>query len=248
MAGNQLIICLSGKKRSGKNTAVNFIAASYLKRSGHIKDFKINKLGLIEARSNSHWFTVEEGEFNEIFNCSEIKLYSFADCLKEFCVNVLGLTYEQCYGTEEQKNSLTQLKYEDMPSKLYNMDSVVKTGFMTARQVLQYFGTDIIRSMCDNAWVNATVNKIRNDNVKLALITDGRFPNEINAINEIGGKTVRLLRDVAGKDTHSSETILDNFPKDKFSLVVPNGGMSVEQQCDFLKPYVDLWLDSLYGK
>jgi len=245
---NQLIICLSGKKRSGKNTAANFIAASFLKRNANIKDFKINKLGLLDARKNDHYFTVEEGEFNKIFNNSEIKIYSFADELKRFCINVLGLTYEQCYGTEEQKNSLTNLFWIDMPIFPKDRTEIPANEKMTARLVLQYFGTDIVRKMCDNAWVNATLAKIREDNVKLALICDGRFPNEIEAINSIGGKTIRLLRNVAGRDEHSSETILDNYPKDKFSLVIDNRNMSVDEQCDFLKPHIDQWLDFLYGK
>jgi hypothetical protein len=246
---NQLIVCVSGKKRSGKNTCVNHIAASFLKRNASIKDFKINKLGLLEARKNDHWFTVEEGEFNKIFNGAEVRLYSFADCLKEFCINVLGLTYEQCYGTEDEKNSRTNLHWSKMPT--YKDDGTCVADFdpiMTGREVLQYFGTDIVRKMCDNAWVNATINKIKNDNVKLALITDGRFPNEINAINEIGGITVRLLRNVAGNDEHSSETVLDNYDKNKFSLVVDNTNMSVDEQCEFLKPHATLWLNKLYNK
>jgi len=245
---NKLIIALSGKKRSGKNTAANFIAASFLKRNGNIKDFKINKLGLLEARKNDHYFTVEEGEFNKIFNNSEIKIYSFADELKNFCINVFGLSHGQCYGTEEEKNSLTNLFWIDMPIFPKDRTEIPANEKMKARSVLQYFGTDIVRKMCDNAWVNATINKIKNDNVKLALITDGRFPNEINAINEIGGITVRLLRNVAGKDEHSSETVLDSYDKNKFSLVVDNRNMSVNEQCDFLEPYIEKWLNELYGK
>lgn len=243
----QLIICLSGKKRSGKNTAGNYLAGYFLKRNGGIKDFNINKLGLLNARKNDHYFTVEEGEFNQVFNNSEIKLYSFADELKRFCINVFGLSHEQCYGTEEKKNSLTNLKWLDIPNKdvitIYN-----RHNLMTAREVLQCFGTDIIRKMCDNAWINATINKIKEDNVKLALICDGRFPNEIYAINGIGGKTIRLLRNVAGKDVHSSETVLDDFPKDKFSLIIDNRNMSVDEQCSFLEPHISGWLDQLYGK
>lgn len=244
---NQLIICVSGKKRSGKNTCVNYIAASFLKRNGGIKDFHINTLGLIEARKNDHYFTVEEGEFNKVFHGTEIKLYSFADCLKEFCINVLGLTYEQCYGTAEQKNSLTNLIWKNMPNE---KGITIENGRlqMKAREVLQYFGTDIVRKMCDNAWINATINKIKEDNIKLVLITDGRFPNEINAINNIGGKTIRLLRNVAGKDEHSSETVLDDYDKNKFSLIVDNRAMNVDEQCKFLKPHVDQWINSLYGK
>lgn len=248
--GSPLIICVSGKKRSGKNACSNHIAASFLKRNGSIKDFKINKLGLLEARKNDHWFTVEEGEFNKTFNGTEVRLYSFADCLKEFCINVLGLTYEQCYGTEDEKNSRTNLHWSKMPTYKDDGGSCV-TEFdpmMTGREVLQYFGTDIVRKMCDNAWVNATINKIKKDNVKLALITDGRFVNEVETVNGIGGKTIRLLRNVAGKDEHSSETVLDDYPRDRYSLVVDNRNMSVDEQCNFLAPYVNGWLDSLYGK
>lgn len=246
---NQLIICLSGKKRSGKNTAVNFIAGMYLLRTKQITDFRLDNFGLLHCNKNSHEFTVEEGEFNKVFTGAEIKLYSFADCLKEFCINVLGLTYEQCYGTEEQKNSRTNLRWSKMPTYKDDGGTCV-TDFdplITGREVLQYFGTDIIRKMCDNAWVNATINKIKNDNVKLALITDGRFPNEINAINNIGGKTIRLLRDI-GKDNHISETILDNYDKNKFSLVIDNRNMGVEDQCNYLEPYIKKWLDEFAGK
>lgn len=243
----QLIICLSGKKRSGKNTAANFIAASFLKRNGNIKDFKINKLGLLEARKNDHYFTVEEGEFNEIFNNSEIKICSFADELKNFCINVFGLTREQCYGSEENKNSFTNLKWENMPTISYQ-ELTMKSEFITARELLQYFGTEMIRKMCSNSWVNATINLIKKDSVKLVLICDGRFPNEINAINDIGGKTIRLLRNVAGKDAHSSETILDDFPREKFSLIIDNRNMSVDEQCACLEPHIEKWLNELYGK
>lgn len=246
----QLIICLSGKKRSGKNTATNFVAGMFLLRTGQITNFRIDKLGLLHCNKNSHEFTVEEGEFNEVFPGAEVKLYSFADCLKEFCINVLGLTYEQCYGTEEQKNSRTNLHWSKMPTYKDNGGTCV-TDFdplMTGREVLQYFGTDIIRKMCDDAWVNGTINKIKEDGVKLAIITDCRFPNEVEAINQVGGKTIRLLRNVAGKDEHVSETVLDDFPKDKFSLVVDNRTMDVGEQCEYLKPHVTLWLNSLYNK
>ncbi|NMC62387.1 MAG: hypothetical protein GYA55_04395, partial [SAR324 cluster bacterium] len=39
---------------------------------------------------------------------------SFADTLKDFCIETLGLTYEQCYGTDEQKNSSTKYLWENV--------------------------------------------------------------------------------------------------------------------------------------
>jgi len=240
-----LIICLSGKKQSGKNTSANFICGKFLKKHGMLNAFKINEKGLLEARVNGHWFTVEEGEFEKCFSSSRIKLYSFADPLKQFCIDVFGLTYEQCYGTDEQKNSYTNLCWQNMPTtEIGEHGYVSKTGSMTAREVLQYFGTEIVRKMFYNAWVNATISKIKRDNPQLAIITDGRFVNEIEKINEIGGKTIRLTRSVC-EDGHESEKALDNFPLEKFSFVISNQNSSIDEQCSQLEPTLNKWLDKI---
>jgi len=43
-------------------------------------------------------------------------IYSFADPLKkDVCINILGLTERQCYGTDADKNTLTNLRWENMP-------------------------------------------------------------------------------------------------------------------------------------
>lgn len=230
------MIGISGKKRSGKNTCANHIAASFLKRNGNIKDFKINELGLIEARKNDHYFTIDEGEFNKYFNNVGVKIYSFADPLKQFCIETFLITHNQAYGTEKEKNTITQIK------------SIINGQYLTSRQLMQEFGTNICRKMCENCWVNATINKIKKESPKLGIVSDIRFPNEVEAINQVGGKTIRLLRNMAGKDEHSSETVLDDFPKDKFSLVIDNRNMNVDEQCEFTKPYIDQWLDQLAGK
>lgn len=247
----QLIIALSGKKQAGKNTATNYIAGLYLKRTKHIKDFKLNEIGELCFTKNDHWCLLKEGEFNSTFNDTDIKLYSFADYLKEFCMDVFGLTYEQCYGTDEQKNTLTDLYWIDMPTDNAFPDGVGEYPVdlkMKARQVLQYFGTDIIRSMFGDAWVNATINKIRREKPRVAIITDGRFENEINAINKINGKTIRLTRDISkGKDTHFSEKALDDFPLKDYSLVIDNRKMSIDEQCEALSPHIDSCLNNLFG-
>jgi len=253
---NPLIICLSGKKQSGKNTAANYIAGTYLMSIRQIKEFRLDDKGVLHCRANGHEFAVKEGEFNKTFKDIKAKMYSFADYLKEFCMDVYGLTYEQCYGTDEQKNSLTTIKWRDMPTydekqdtkfrEYMNMDPLPE--FMTARQVLQYFGTDIVRKMFSDAWVKATINKINKEKPKLAIITDGRFPNEIMGVNNSGGKTLRLSRNVnKDNDQHKSETALDDFPASKYTLLVDNQEMSIGQQCDALKPHIDEWFKEIRG-
>lgn len=44
-----------------------------------------------------------------------VKKYSFADGLKNFLVDVMGLRPEQVWGTDEQKNSKTQYLWENLP-------------------------------------------------------------------------------------------------------------------------------------
>jgi len=227
------IICLSGKKRSGKNTAANYIAGAYLLRTQQIVDFSIDTNGLLHIRmiDSSPWITVNENEFSS-FDFKHIKFYSFADPLKIFCMDVFGLTYEQCYGTEKQKNSLTNIQYKNLPqSHQSDLESTPECNeYLTARRVLQYFGTDVVRRMCADAWVNATISKIKRDNPKVAIITDARFPNEIIGIGQIGGKTIRLSRDVCENDPHASEKALDDFPLDQYSHIVDNQNVNVGEQ------------------
>ena len=65
---------------------------------------------------------------------------------------------------------------------------------LTPRWVLQYWGTDVLRKhFHSDIWVASVENKLRNskDNV---VITDCRFPNELNSIKNLGGITCRVMR------------------------------------------------------
>ena len=71
---------------------------------------------------------------------------------------------------------------------------------MTAREVLQYVGTDVFRKMQHNVWADATVRLIEKENPTLALIADCRFPNEVEAIKNAGGIIIKLNRDTESDD------------------------------------------------
>jgi hypothetical protein len=65
---------------------------------------------------------------------------------------------------------------------------------ITPRWILQHWGTEVCRNGFHNdIWIASLENKIRktNDNV---VITDVRFPNEIAAIKNSGGKVFRIKR------------------------------------------------------
>ena len=205
------ILGFAGKKQSGKNTCCNFLQMLKFHEYGVCKNASLNEQGQIlvsdlfgEKVSGSDWIPLTE-EYVDISQLLEsfrpCKIYAFADVLKEFSVDVLGLEYNQVYGTNEEKNSPTHLLWENMPTGN-------NKGPMTGREILQYFGSDICRKMYENIWFDACIRRIRKDNPELALISDVRFSNEIAGVQKEGGIVFGLPRDIVnGKDTHSSEQV-----------------------------------------
>lgn len=171
------------------------------------------------------------------------KIYSLADPLKQdICINLLGLTYEQCYGTDEEKNSLTMLKWCDMPgydiSWTKNQD-YDPSGFMTARQVMQFVGTDIFRKMHSDVWVNGMLNKIKIENISVAICCDIRFVNEVEKFRSIGGLVIKLTRNPYNSN-HSSETSLDpsNYSESNFDFIIDNKDLDIEKQNKLIYNYL----------
>ncbi len=70
----------------------------------------------------------------------------------------------------------------------------LKMPKLTPRWVLQYWGTEVCRQgFHDDMWIASVENKMRKttDNI---VISDVRFPNEIKAIHNAGGKVIRVKR------------------------------------------------------
>jgi hypothetical protein len=204
-----LIIGLAGAKKSGKDTCGDHILR----------------------------LASDKGIYNA-------KKYAFAFELKEFCIRCFNLPRDVVYGTDEQKNTtLTEIRWSEFPLfSASQIDKINKGGmwglpeeemelyyrgidkeFMTVREVLQYFGTEIVRRIYSEAWVISCLNRINEENPDLAVIIDARFPNEVTGLKYYGGKTVRLTRQVHS-DGHASETSLlpENFDQKQFDYVVDN--------------------------
>jgi hypothetical protein len=65
---------------------------------------------------------------------------------------------------------------------------------LTPRWVLQQWGTEVARkSFHDDIWIASVENKLRNNKDDI-VITDCRFPNELAAIKNAGGITIRTHR------------------------------------------------------
>jgi hypothetical protein len=162
-----------------------------------------------------------------LLSSQETKIYNFADPLKQLCINILGLTEEQCYGTDENKNEVVDCFWPGIDAK------------MTAREVLQYVGTDVFRRMQNHVWSSATIRLIEKEKPKLALIADCRFPNEVDAVKKAGGMVIKLNRNLY-ESTHASETALDegNYDQSNFDLVIANLEGSIGEKNNIIKNFL----------
>jgi hypothetical protein len=111
---------------------------------------------------------------------------------------------------------------------------------MTAREFMQFFGTDIMRKIHPNVWANACLNKISKEGSDLAVIADVRFPNEVEAINKAGGKVLRLERNVHD-DSHDSEVALDskNYDHSNFWKVLDNKKIDIGETITRIKSLLE---------
>lgn len=228
------IVGFAGKKQSGKNTCCNYIYALKIAELGISKKSRLTDSGTIEVTDifgetvdGKEWFELSNKNLNfeklkaDLLD-QYIKIYGFADILKDLCIDILGLTYEQTYGTDNDKNSDTSVMRPD------------SSETMTAREVLQYVGTDIFRKLDPHVWIKSLLRKIDKDSPEVALICDVRFTNEVLKLQEIGGFVVGLTRDPCeDNDSHSSEQETSESLK-KCDIVIDNSEMSLQQQLSSL--------------
>lgn len=225
-----MILAISGRIGSGKDTVGTIIQ--------YLICLKKNTL-------NSHQLKFEDFTKTPIFNeeQSGYKIKKFAYGVKYIASFLTGIAIE---------------KFEDQEFKKQYMGD--EWG-MTYREFLQKLGTEAMRDkLHTNVWVNALFADYRSNGISekyLAsrgqlvlennypnwIITDMRFSNELEAVKNRGGITIRVNRvtfreqttefgklstivqpevdKLLGIEEHSSETALDDAT---FDYVIDNNG------------------------
>lgn len=207
------LILITGKKQSGKDTSAKAIETHLYQLQDNVGTY--------------------------------VKSYSFATPLKRYCIDVLGLTEEQCYGSDDQKNSATNILWRDLPfadaklaelyiesrhpERLADLSYADKVNIvlwlqeesvkMTAREVMQIFGSNICRKMYGDCFANWAKKEIAKDAPQYAFITDARFPNELEVFKDLDPIIIRLQRNTFNSQ-HISEIALDNYAFSDFKNFV----------------------------
>ena len=228
-----MILSISGKIGSGKDTV------------GHIMQILIdmphfsNKAVIEYLDKKDINYSYENKKFADklkdivclLIGCTREQLED-----QDFKNKELGEEWWYTYGKIGNVDIL--VSYLDMDKEFKNSNNSYIEK-LTPRELLQIIGTECIRDKVHpNAWVNAlfadykakwvpTGDSVAEEDVSLEkeypnwIITDMRFPNELEAIKSRGGITIRVNRPyttvVGGNGIpatfsqfHPSETALDN--------------------------------------
>lgn len=229
------VIGLAGRKGSGKDASARFIAGINLVSHGYIEEFKSLPNGTLEIGGK------KLKDLNSIAP-NFVKIYHFADFLKEICERVLGIS---AHALHVNKASSTKLRWENMPGVVADKEvfSALKKfadkkvelygskyelpllyhdpGLMRARDVLQFLGTEVFRRMATNCWIDCLQKTIEKENPAIAIIADCRFVNELQMIKDMGGLCIRLTRG-SDEDGHSSE--IDFLSYKEWDATIDNRG------------------------
>jgi len=137
-----------------------------------------------------------------------VKRVAFADKVKDVGMLVFGLSHEQCYGSQEIKETVDP-RYD-----------------LTPREILQGIGQKL-REIYDLIWVdslfNTTIPEAEEAGFDCAVISDVRYPNEGDKVHTVGGTLVKVTRKGSGVTVgaeHSSETAMRNYTN--FDFIIEN--------------------------
>jgi hypothetical protein len=208
------IIGINGKIGSGKDTVGSIIQYLTAEDTGQFCLNRIHSGKSIEGNHNSTW---------------EIK--KFAGKLKEIASLLTGIPVEKFEDQEFKKTSLgsewNRLLYATLD------DENPLLSVMSVREFLQKLGTEAMRDgLHTNVWVNALFadyktiihreeTKVWETPISNWIITDMRFPNEMEAVELREGVTIKVVRPGTSVGTHPSETALDDA---HFDHVISNDG------------------------
>lgn len=199
------LIGINGKIGSGKDTVGKII--QYLIANNNLP-------------KNMQYDSLEElDNGTEKFSNWEIK--KFAGKVKEIASILTGIPIEKFENQEFKKTTL--------PEEWDFADNDAPDNIMTIRMFLQKLGTEAMRDgLHTNVWVNALFADYKEEFISKGIggfhdprpsyksigfpnwiITDMRFPNEMEAVVEKNGITIRVNRPGISLLDHPSETSLD---------------------------------------
>ena len=225
------IIAISGLKNSGKSTIASMI------------EFLFNTPKIFHSY---FWYKHQ----NLIPKKKIYKTVAFADPIKEMLSHLLNMNREDFEAREIKENCYinfsdfrkvytNKLDPQFIPDSKFSKlakewnPELSKEYYLSIRQVMQLFGTEIMRNILDDKiWINCVLNRSNKNNL---IISDLRFITEYEEIKKRNGFIIYIDRGLT-PGTHKSESemqILLN--QNKFDLIINNKNISLKELFNIIK-------------
>jgi len=264
-------VILAGQAGSGKDTVGEYIARNYngvaLGQADPMKRFARSVFGFTETQlwGPSEMRNARDPRFDdldllamgEMLDHLELRFGTFAPAWVKDVLPDLGWVDQR----KARKKLLTW--FDGICERIGTFQGI------SPRLVLQTLGTEWGRTFSQNMWVDYAIRAAKQllagenfytrvDGVQswmnavpsgLAVITDGRFRNEIQAVQEAGGVALRIIRPGSGLSAaaesggvkgHASERELNEIQDNEFDGVVLNDG-TLEQLYGRIDQLVTGW-------
>ncbi len=169
---------------------------------------------------------------------------SFAATLKDITSQIFGWDREMLSGTSTESREFREQVDEWWSEKLGIPN-------FTPRLALQLIGTDVFRNnFHKNIWVLSAMRRYQDgENV---VISDCRFPNEVEIIRELGGRIIRVERgetpfwwEVAKKAAAGDEEAIAEMAKPHINVHASEWAWANEKADELIRN--DGTLQQLYG-
>ena len=181
------------------------------------------------------------------------KTVAFADPIKEMLSHLLNMAREDFESREIKENYYinfsdfrkvytSKLDPQFIPDSKFSKlakewnPELSKEYYLSIRQVMQLFGTEIMRNILDDKiWINCVLNRSNKHNL---IISDLRFITEYEEIKKRNGFIIYIDRGLT-PGTHKSESemqILLN--QNKFDLIIDNKNISLKELFNIVKEQI----------
>jgi hypothetical protein len=121
-----------------------------------------------------------------LVNSHGFRRESWAGTLKDAVASVFGWDRILLEGKTSESR-----KWREVPDEWWSSRLGID---VTPRRVLQVWGTEVCRNAYhDDIWIASLENKLRKTTDDV-VISDSRFPNELDSVKRIGGMTIRVVR------------------------------------------------------
>lgn len=162
------------------------------------------------------------------------KRIAFADPLKKMLSDLLNISLDKFYIREFKEGCVINVSTlegswlgEKLSDSKFNklvkqLDPSLTEANLSLRQLLQYFGTEIMQKYFGKrVWINSTMQ----NRSEYTIISDLRFIEEYNAVKEKKGIVIYINRPNYEFGQHASEREMKELlENDKYDFIIDNNG------------------------